>query len=394
VPVGSVRRELPDATSVDWPQWVGYGCAGLMVLLAGVAASDPAVPHRGWLALAVLVASTGWLAIPLGWWMPPVLHAALVLGIIGLVNADLDPFGFYTADGHEQLTFLVVIFLVGQAMGHWPLRLAGIITVVAVVLASPPVTAHDEISGVWIGAIGLAALVGILIRALLSTILDLEAAQAALSERAAVEERHRIAREVHDVIAHSLTVTMLHLTAARLAIGRGDDAGATEALDEAERAGRSSLADVRRTVGLLRSDDGMGFGTAPAAPHGGDVAGLVAGYRAAGMTVELEVDGDLGAVPADAGIAVYRTVQEALANAARHTPGARSVVSVAVGPVIAVRVRTTGGTPLRQPGVGAGLLGMRERAEALGGWGDSGPDGDSWLVEVELPVAPTSEAVR
>lgn len=391
--VGSVRRVLPDTASADWPRWVGFGCAALMLLLAGVAASDPAVPHRGWLAVAVLVASTGWFAMPLGWWMPPPLHAMLVLGIIGAVNSAADPFGFYTKDGHEQLTFLVVIFLVGEAMGHWPLRLALFVTAVAVVLASPLVTAHDEISGVWIGAIGLAALVGILIRALLSTILDLEAAQAELSEHAAVEERHRIAREVHDVIAHSLTVTMLHLTAARLAIGRGDDAAATEALDEAERAGRSSLADVRRTVGLLRSGDGAGFGTAPAAPQAADVAELVDGYRSAGMAVELSVRGDLDAAPADAGIAVYRTVQEALANAARHTPGAGSLVTVEVGPVIRVRVRTTGGTPTHQPGVGAGLLGMRERAEALGGWGAAGPDGDGWLVEVDLPAAPASEVV-
>jgi signal transduction histidine kinase len=112
------------------------------------------------------------------------------------------------------------------------------------------------------------------------------------------------------------------------------------------------------------------------------------------MDVELEVAGDLDGVPADAGIAVYRTVQEGLANAARHTPGARSVVSITVGPVLAVRVRTTGGTPVHQPGVGAGLLGMRERAVALGGWGAAGPDGDGWLVEVELPPTPASQAVR
>lgn len=385
--LGPVRRDLPEVSHDEWPRWVSWVSTGLMVLIAGVAGTDPQVPNRVWLVVAVLVASIGWLVLPFGWslWLP--VHAALVLGVLGVVNSAADPFGFYTEDGHEQLTFLIVVFLVGEAIAHWPLRLAVPTTVAAVLLASPPVTAHDEISGVWIGAIGLAAVVGLLIRALLSSIVDLEAAQAELTARAAAEERARIAREVHDVIAHSLTVTMLHLTAARLAVGRGDTGAATEALEEAERAGRRSLTDVRRTVGLLRADDDAeASGTSAPARLAADVHELVAGYRAAGVAVELQTTGDVDSLVPEVGIAVYRTVQESLANAARHRPGATSVVSLDVGEKTHVRVRTRGGQPTEQPGAGAGLLGMRERADALGGRCDARPEGDGWLVEVELPA--------
>lgn len=384
--LGPVRRDLLQVSHDEWPRWVAWACAGLMVLIAGVAGTDPKVPNRGWLVVAVLVASLGWLVLPFGRKLQLPVHATLVLGVLGLVNSAADPFGFYTEDGHEQLTFLVVIFLVGEAISHWPLRLALPLTAAAVVIASPPVTAHDEISGVWIGAIGLAAVVGVLIRALLSTIVELEAAQAELTVRAAAEERARIAREVHDVIAHSLTVTMLHLTAARLAVGRGDPGGATEALEEAERAGRRSLTDVRRTVGLLRTDDEAdGPGTAAPTRLAADVHELVAGYRSAGLAVDLQTTGDLDSLAPQVGIAVYRTVQESLANAARHLPGATSVVTLDVGEVTFVQVCSRGGQPADQPGAGAGLLGMRERAEALGGRCDARPDGDGWLVEVELP---------
>jgi signal transduction histidine kinase len=396
VPVGPVRRDIVDVRYDEWPLWIAWAQAGMAVLFAVIAATDPAVPHRGWLAVAVLVATSTWLARPLRWNLPPVVEAVLMIGVIGFVNSEADPFGFFTPEGHEQLTFLPLVFFVGEVFSHWSLRSAIVVAAAAAVSASSFVTAHDEVAGVWLGAIGGAAVVGLLIRALLSTILDLEEAQAELAARATAEERHRIAREVHDVIAHSLTVTMLHLTAARLAVARGDDRAATEALEEAEAAGRRSLADVRRTVGLLRAEDQTDLlGTAAPTRLAGDVVELVDGYRSAGVDVVLRIDGDIAEATPEVGIAVYRTVQESLANAARHRPGARSVVELEVGALTRVRVRTDGGRPVDQPGAGAGLLGMRERADALGGRCEAGPVGDGWLVDVELP-GPTvgTEVVR
>ena len=107
-----------------------------------------------------------------------------------------------------------------------------------------------------------------------------------LAEKAATDERQRIAREVHDVIAHSMTVTMLHVTAARLAVARGDDDAATEALLEAEKAGRESLNEIRHTVGLLRTEPDGGI-EAPQ-PGVGDIVQLVDGFAEAGVDVRLD----------------------------------------------------------------------------------------------------------
>lgn len=396
MPVGPVRRDIVDVRYDEWPMWLAWAQAGLGVLFAVIAATDHNVPHRWWLAVAVLVATATWLLRPFRCNLPPAVEAALMVGVLGLVNSEADPFGFYTPEGHEQLTFLPLVFFVGEVFSHWSLRNAVLVAAASALVASSLVTAHDEVAGVWLGAIGGGAIVGLLIRALLSTILDLEEAQAELEAKATAEERHRIAREVHDVIAHSLTVTMLHLTAARLAVARGDDRAATEALEEAEAAGRRSLADVRRTVGLLRAEDQTDLsGTSAPTRLANDVAELVDGYRSAGVDVVLRIDGDVDETVPEVGIAVYRTVQESLANAARHRPGSRSVVELDVGALTRVRVRTQGGEPVNQPGAGAGLLGMRERADALGGRCEAGPVGDGWLVDVELPGrAVDTEAVR
>jgi len=237
-------------------------------------------------------------------------------------------------------------------------------------------------------------MVGVFLRALVRALTELEAAQQELASQAARDERRRIAREVHDVVAHSLTVTMLHLTAARLAVGRGDNVDATEALEEAERAGRQSLADVRRTVGLLRADDERAPSTHPTddvlrpMPRANDLPRLVADYRAAGVSVELSVAGEMAAIDPTVSLAVYRIVQESLANVARHAPGAAATVSINVSDPVLVRVESTGGNiglAVAASGSGSGLVGMRERAEALGGRCTAGPCGDGWAVEASLP---------
>ena len=152
---------------------------------------------------------------------------------------------------------------------------------------------------------------------------DLKAAEVGLAEKAATDERQRIAREVHDVIAHSMTVTMLHVTAARLAVARGDDDAATEALLEAERAGRESLNEIRHTVGLLRTEPDGGI-EAPQ-PGAGDIVQLVDGFAEAGVDVRLAVEGGLGRVSPPVGLTLFRVVQESLANAVRHQPGSSTL---------------------------------------------------------------------
>jgi signal transduction histidine kinase len=230
----------------------------------------------------------------------------------------------------------------------------------------------------------LALLAGIFVRTLTIALLNAKLAQTALSQQAATAERQRIAREVHDVIAHSLTVTMLHLTAARLAVGRGDSTAATEALEEAEKAGRTSLNEIRHTVGLLRGDDDGDPEIAPQ-PAADDVPTLVEGYRAAGVDVSVDLVGDLGTIEPAAGLALYRIVQESLTNASRHAPGAHTTVHIDTGPPLRVDVRSDGGTPAASRGSGLGLAGMAERASALGGLFEAGPHPNGWRVAATLP---------
>ncbi len=220
---------------------------------------------------------------------------------------------------------------------------------------------------------------------------ELGAAQADLQRRATLEERQRIAREIHDVAAHSLAVTMLHLTGARLLLQRvGGDPRAVEALAEAERLGRQSLDDVRRTVGLLEGAEGPTSGLAAPLPAGADLCGLVQQYRDAGLDVSLEVDGDLARVSGATGLALYRITQEALANTVKHAPGASASVHVTVNGEVHLEVHNTRGTPTRLAGQpdaphGRGLAGMRERAALLGGSIMLGPDRDGWRVTCALP---------
>src|SRR5207237_7269040 len=126
--------------------------------------------------------------------------------------------------------------------------------------------------------------------------------------------RQRIAREIHDVVAHSLAVTMLHLTGARLALHR-DPKEAEQALLEAERLGRESLAEIRRTVGLLAPE---GTGTAAPMPTAVDIPQLVREFEAAGLDVDFELTCDAHALARATGLGLYRVAQESLSKAVWH----------------------------------------------------------------------------
>jgi signal transduction histidine kinase len=208
----------------------------------------------------------------------------------------------------------------------------------------------------------------------------LRAAQAGLAERAQAEERSRIARELHDVIAHSLTVSLLHVTSARLALDE-DREEAARALEEAERLGRQSLDEARHAVGLLRAD-GRSDPNMPL-PGSVDVPALVERFRAAGADVRSTVTGDLSVLPGTVGLATYRILQESLTNALKHAPRASSVVAVTVDDRSVRLSVNTSGPPGH--GSGLGLVGMRERAESLGGRFSAGPGGSGWLVTAEIP---------
>jgi len=234
----------------------------------------------------------------------------------------------------------------------------------------------------WMGGVTLSIGLGLLIRQQIDLVAQLREAQAGLAARARAEERNRIGRELHDVIAHTLTVSLLHITSARLAVEH-DPADAARALAEAERLSRESLDEVRLAVGMLHQDGDSGR-TTPL-PGTDDLPALVERFRSAGADVTLTVDGDPGRLHATTGLAVYRIMQEALTNAVKHAPGAPTAVRLTVDSK-AVRLAVDSAA---KPGTGAGLgvISMRERAESLGGSCEAGPGGQGWLVAARLPLA-------
>jgi signal transduction histidine kinase len=235
--------------------------------------------------------------------------------------------------------------------------------------------------GPWMAGTAFTVMAALLIRHERDLVTQLRAAQASLAESARSEERNRIARELHDVIAHTLIVSQLHVASARLAV-ENDPASASQALAEAERLGRESLAEVRRAVGLLR-DDGDGGSVAPL-PGAGDLPALIERFRSAGADVTLTVTGDVDPVPATTGLALYRILQEALTNAAKHASGWPVAVHVTVDGGQARLVVESGAPPGQ--GHGVGLESMRERAGSVGGTCTAGPGGPGWVVEAELPI--------
>jgi signal transduction histidine kinase len=242
--------------------------------------------------------------------------------------------------------------------------------------------------GSWIGGMVLSTACGLLLRQQAELVGKqaelvgrLREAQAGLADRTRAEERNRIGRELHDVIAHTLTVALLHVTSARLAVEH-DPADAARALAEAERLSRESLEEVRIAVGMLHSG-GDADRTTPL-PGADGLPTLVDRFRAAGADIVLTVDGDLSRLHAATGLTVYRIAQEALTNAVKHGPGAPTTVALTVGPA-AVRLAVDSAA---EPGTGSGigLISMRERAESVGGSCQAGPGGSGWLVDATLPL--------
>jgi signal transduction histidine kinase len=216
---------------------------------------------------------------------------------------------------------------------------------------------------------------------------QLEDTQRQLAEQALVAERREIARDVHDFVGHGLAAVMLQVTSARHVLRR-DPAAAEEALRSAEEVGRRSMQELRRTVALLRSDDETGV--EPPLPSVAEIPSLVDHARAAGLAVELHMRGDLSSIPPSVGVAAYRITQEALANAARHAPRARTAVGLELTNGRVVIVAETEGpveaSSAERQRPRYGLVGMQERATALGGEFTAGPTPSGWRVSCHLPV--------
>jgi signal transduction histidine kinase len=247
--------------------------------------------------------------------------------------------------------------------------------------------------GIWILGIAFPWVIARAVTRQAELAAQLDATRSELAQQALLDERRRIARDVHDLVGHGLAAIMLQVTSARHVLRR-DPAAAEEALRSAEEVGRGSMQDLRRTVGLLRSDDEAGI--APPLPSAAEIPALVDHARSGGLDVELRLRGDISRIAPGVGVAVYRIAQEALANAARHAPGAKTVLRLeAVDGLVHLGAETVGPTvaaPTAQPDRPRyGLIGMRERATALGGELASGPTPGGWRVTCRLPLEANDE---
>jgi signal transduction histidine kinase len=201
----------------------------------------------------------------------------------------------------------------------------------------------------------------------------------------AAAERTRIARELHDIVSHSLSV-VITLADAAAVVGRSDPAGGVEAMTEASEVARRALTDMRAMLGVLRTDE-TSAGLAPQ-PGIDDLGALVERIRATGLPVAFSIEGTPFPLSATAELTVYRIVQEALTNTLRHATARHAMVTIAYDqPQLRVRVADDGTATAPDAHRGHGIEGMRERAALHGGALRAGPDPDAptgWLVEATL----------
>jgi signal transduction histidine kinase len=352
--------------------------AALLVALVAIVTQPSTVPDLLFAAVPV-VAFAVWAFVPATSLLTLAI-SVIVPVVIVQRSGELEPLMF-----EASLLAFVVGLWSPSLRSAVPLGLLAAATPVLVALVQDP---PEVAVAIWIMGIAFPwAMSRVVVRQeRLSE--QLEDTERRLAQQALIAERREIARDVHDFVGHGLAAVMLQVTSARHVLRR-DPAAAEDALRSAEEVGRRSMQELRRTVTLLRSDNGF---ESPL-PSVAEIPALVDQARAGGLSVELRLRGDLSSIPAGVRVAVYRIAQEALANAARHAPRARTslglefsdgrveVVAETKGPIV------TSASASERERPRYGLIGMQERATALGGDFAAGPIPDGWLLTCRLPVA-------
>jgi len=215
--------------------------------------------------------------------------------------------------------------------------------------------------------------------------LRLERERDATTRAAVAEERARIARELHDVVAHGVSVMVVQAEAARRMLKRSPDE-AEAALRTVSSTGSEALTELQHLLGVL-AGDGSQAELEPA-PGLRDLDSLVERVRAAGLRVEVHLDGEVRSLPRGLDLTAYRIVQEALTNVLKHAGTSRAAVALRFAPdCLGIEVTDAGRASGRPNGAGRGLMGMRERVAAYGGVLETGPRSEGgYAVRVRLPL--------
>jgi len=361
----------PDAPGRVWRDW-----ALLAVTLGGVMLEATLRDDVVWRPVAVVLGV--WLAVlPLWRRARPLAMITLAFGAIVLlqvatVAADPpEPVGLYSG-----MVVLVLVYALPRWGSGREVVLGGVVILAgfAVSAATDDTPVGEEIGGLVF--LLMPAVIGASVR-------FWKTARERQLERMRSHERERLARELHDTVAHHVSAMVIRAQAGRVVAG-ADPAAAVEALEGVEEEGARTLEEMRAMVATLRHS-GAGAELAPAA----GVADLKRLLRAPGvrLRVDLGLDGDLDELPPAVDAAVYRIVQESVTNAMRHAVDATEVMVRVTGEPQTVRVTVRDdGARAGRGRDGYGLAGLRERAALLGGELSAGPGTDrGWQVEAELP---------
>jgi signal transduction histidine kinase len=361
-----------------------------IVTITAIAPNDDGVlpPLLGFAATAVLM----WHRTRL----PAVVGAVGVLSVAALVLYPVSVPGVFMA-------VIITVNLVSARSARrvsWPTTAVFALLVAASVYRSVPEQVRGGVQGVVVPGLAACVVLGSWVLgqlrraraqevdAIREQMRQAEVGQAQAEQIAVLTERTRIAREMHDIIAHSVSGMVALADGGRYAAAADPDA-AVRALGEISRGGRQTLGELRGVIRALRDPSGQLGGPPPGIA---DIADLVSSTASRGLHVERRTEGCPRPVPASTGLAAYRVVQESLTNVVKHAGlTARATVTLTWRDDLTVEVRDDGGglapVPIPLARGGSGLVGMRERTEALSGTLEAGPrSGGGFSVRARIPL--------
>ncbi|MFB4310776.1 sensor histidine kinase [Actinomadura sp. GTD37] len=375
---------LPAGRTADAVLAAGsFAVLGVLAIVSTHMGAPSRMPVYGWTLMAVACGALYFRR------RRPVAVAVVTFAACGLFYPLTEP------DGPLVITFVIALYT-AAAEGH--LASAGVLAGVSIA-ASLVADRRDDINhladaasfllaGWFVAVIAIGGVVRnrrAYLREAEERARVAERGREAEARRRAVEERLRIARELHDVLGHNISLINVQATAALHGLRREPER-AEDALTAIKQASKDTLREMRATLGVLRQVDEA----APVTPAPGlaRLDELTNGIAAAGLTIRTSVEGEPRALPAEADLAAYRIVQEALTNVARHSTASTAVVRIAyTDDGVAVSVEDDGTPTAATSADGSGIRGMRDRAESLGGTLEAAPGADGgFTVQAHLPL--------
>lgn len=381
-----------------YPWWVPMTCflGQVVSVVVALAQRDALWPVQPLTAALLLVLVSPVVHFGFGGWLPWWLDGSSTLLAAALLMASP------VASGIDLAPALLAL-ITAEIVARDGVRPGAVIALVATtVIVTTEVTGALDSYGVYLLEVLLGFVVGAMLWWQMRALAAEREARSRAWDQATTAERERIAREIHDLVAHSLSVSLLQVTGARHALRDVSEAsGPAEvaetvaeidaALSDAEQVGRRAMADIRRTVSAMAA----GPTERHALPGAGDIAALVREVGGAGLAVEYDEQGDPTTLPAATGLGLYRIAQESLANVTRHggeAPRARVRFRVDGS---AAHLHISNPLPAGRPrgdGLGSGLAGMQARATQLGAALQAGPAGEDWVVDVRIGTGTRASA--